>query len=227
MSFQLNSCCWFEVKSWALPSRPAPVNWIRREKPLSVSCLQCRCAIQIERRVDWCNLSGYQAPVIMLPWKSHYCDIDWLTCQFALRSHVSFCWCFFCSCSSCCSGDMPSDGGVKSEPQIDWNQWKKQTNKSINSLLVLFLIDLILHCFVLYTELNLTRTTPCWLGNLFCLLIQLSPFRVVQLSRYYRKLTSFLFLPTIILFCRAFKSKYWKGPVFAFGKISVWPQTMF
>ena len=35
---------------------------------------------------------------------------------------VSFCWCFFCSCSSCCKGDIPSDGdAAKSDPQMDCN----------------------------------------------------------------------------------------------------------
>ena len=35
---------------------------------------------------------------------------------------VSFCWCFFCSCNSCCKGDIPSDGdAAKSDPQMDCN----------------------------------------------------------------------------------------------------------
>lgn len=44
-----------------------------------------------------------------------------ISLELRLDCQVSFCWCFCCSCSSCCRGDMPSDGGVNSEPQIDCN----------------------------------------------------------------------------------------------------------
>ena len=73
---------------------------------------------------NWAGLM--QAPawprffVIMLPWK----PLTWgIEPHFEVEQvcQVSFCWCFFCSWSSCCSGDMPSDGGEKSEPQIDCN----------------------------------------------------------------------------------------------------------